>query len=109
MRDDGGGPQVQGQVAGVDANATPSTGELGRRAGGSDEQKRRLLSLFSKQQGPSTEEAEASKQRAASATCGNGEATSWTWSRRGTETPMSPAEQSFLLEYLQTVTNSASR
>lgn len=95
----------------------PSPDELGRRPGGSNEQKRRLLSLFNQQPGPlmgkAQEGGEADKPRVASAACGSGGGpfgvASPTSSGRGTETPMSPAEQSFFLEYLQTVTNNASR
>ncbi|POR37130.1 mRNA decapping complex subunit 2 [Tolypocladium paradoxum] len=115
------GPQAQplpGQVASPPStNSMPSHGEPNRRPQASREQKRQLLSLFSKQQGPPSSMvqagAEAPMSRVASMASGSGDqpfgTASSTSSRRGTETPMSPADQSFLLEYLQTVTNNAAR
>ncbi|GJN76802.1 mRNA-decapping enzyme subunit 2 [Purpureocillium lilacinum] len=78
------------------------------------DQKRQLLSLFSKQKSPPAgmEPAAAAHQRSrvASMASGSGEPPYGTASsRRGTETPISPADQSFLLDYLQNVTNTATR
>ncbi|RDA93369.1 hypothetical protein CP533_0318 [Ophiocordyceps camponoti-saundersi (nom. inval.)] len=69
---------------------------MSRRAGGPDEQKLQLLSLFGRQQ---------------NAALGGSEGAAASTSPRGAErevkTPMSPADQSFVLEYLQTVTSNA--
>ncbi|KJZ76048.1 hypothetical protein HIM_04504 [Hirsutella minnesotensis 3608] len=82
-----------------------------------DAQKRQLLSLFGKQPVSATEPSQDGNKCAQTLdeamASGNGEgplgASQSTSSRRATETPMSPADQSFLLEYLQAVTNNASR
>ncbi|KFA63443.1 hypothetical protein S40285_00393 [Stachybotrys chlorohalonatus IBT 40285] len=83
-----------------------------RRSEAPAEQKRQLLSLFGKQQSPAgglPQEAAPTdpasfdpRPRVASMASG-------TSSRLGRQTPISPADQSFLLDYLQSVTNSAGR
>lgn len=109
---------LPGQVA-----SPPSTnpvlphGEPNCRPEASRMQKRQLLSLFSKQQslsgGMGHAGTDAPMSRVTSMASVSGEqpfgTASPTSSRRGTETPISPADQSFLLEYLQTVTNNAAR
>lgn len=106
----------QPQPAPVDTSSSPagtSPGLQNRRPGGNNDQKRQLLSLFGKQQGApssggtsshrgSTGSADAPRSRLSSLASGSEE-------RRGSQTPMSPADQSFLLGYLQSVTNNASR
>ncbi|PHH79097.1 hypothetical protein CDD83_3896 [Cordyceps sp. RAO-2017] len=95
----------------------PSTDELGHPPGRSNERKQQLLSLFGKQYGPSESQshakAEATKSLVGFAGPMRGDGLPDTRfsssSRRGTETPMSPADQSFLLKYLQTITNTASK
>ncbi|PFH61806.1 hypothetical protein XA68_16234 [Ophiocordyceps unilateralis] len=85
-----------------DAKAVQSSGAVSRRAGGSDEKKMQLLSLFGRQQ---------------NATLGSGKGEGQSGSvastsplrEREPQTPMSPADQSFVLEYLQSVTNNAGR
>ncbi|PNY29885.1 mRNA decapping complex subunit 2 [Tolypocladium capitatum] len=97
------------QVAGPPStNPMPPHGEPDRRPEASRDQKRQLLSLFSKQQSPPGSMVQAEAEASGSGEQPFGTASS-TSSRRGTETPMSPADQSFLLEYLQTVTNNAAR
>ncbi|KAI9167343.1 mRNA decapping complex subunit 2 [Paramyrothecium foliicola] len=83
---------------------------------GASDQKRQLLSLFGKQPGsPSAVALEAAqgdhiggpevpRSRVASMA-----STSAASSRLGRQTPISPADQSFLLDYLQSVTNNATR
>ncbi|UNI13541.1 5'-(N(7)-methylguanosine 5'-triphospho)-[mRNA] hydrolase [Purpureocillium takamizusanense] len=93
----------------------------GRPAEGPADQKRQLLSLFGKQKSPPAGmEAVVTAHpgsRVASMASGSGEplfgtaaaVSASTSSRRGTETPISPADQTFLLDYLQNVTNTATR
>ncbi|KAM3528678.1 hypothetical protein NHJ13051_002241 [Beauveria bassiana] len=59
----------------------------------------------------SREPRDLSRSRVASLASSNvlGEASSSSVSRRGSQTPISPADESFLLGYLQSVTNNASR
>ncbi|KAK2594234.1 mRNA-decapping enzyme subunit 2 [Conoideocrella luteorostrata] len=83
------------------------SGDPSRHHEGSRQQKKQLLSLFGKQQtpvqavsGPGTgpeEPGEPSRSRISSL------------ASKGGETPISPAEQTFLLGYLQSVTNNAGR
>ncbi|KND92600.1 mRNA decapping complex subunit 2 [Tolypocladium ophioglossoides CBS 100239] len=100
---------LPGHVAGLlSTNPMLPHGESNRRPEAPRDQKRQLLSLFSKQQSPPGGMVQAGAEAS-----GSGEqpfgTTSSTSFRRDTETPMSPADQSFLLEYLQTVTNNAAR
>ncbi|PHH61052.1 hypothetical protein CDD81_820 [Ophiocordyceps australis] len=100
-----------------DTVAPPTTQQSHRRTGSSLEQKQKLLSLFGKAQ-PSRsaslglEEDTQPKTRVASmssaAMAQSRSANVSTLSSRGTESPISPADQTFLLEYLQSITNSAS-
>lgn len=69
----------------------------------SREQKRELLSLFGKPRNSLSRTDEEQGQRPPPGRVSS------TSSRRGAGTPISPADQSFLLEYLQTVTNDATR
>ncbi|KAH7313289.1 Dcp2, box A domain-containing protein [Stachybotrys elegans] len=95
------------------ASGAPSPTAHQRRPDASnDQQKRQLLSLFGKQQRPGSalahehiphEAAEAPRSRVASMASNSAS------SRLGRQTPISPADQSFLLGYLQSVTNNAAR
>ncbi|KAK4242460.1 hypothetical protein C8A03DRAFT_11351 [Achaetomium macrosporum] len=101
---------------------------LQRRKDSNPEQRQKLLSLFSKEQQPSPtgfaaeekgkareppvfEQPQSSTPRsrvASLASAGGNEPVvgSATASRRGSQTPISPADRSFLLSYLESVTNS---
>ncbi|PHH77199.1 hypothetical protein CDD80_815 [Ophiocordyceps camponoti-rufipedis] len=85
------------------AQTVRSPGAASRRTGASDEQKMQLLSLFGKQQ----QNAAPGRDR------GQGQlgpaAVTSPQRERESETPMSPADQSFVLEYLQSVTNNVGR
>jgi mRNA-decapping enzyme subunit 2 len=105
------------------------TAALHRRKDSNPEQRQKLLSLFSKEQQPSPtgfsaeekgkareppvfEQPRSSTPRsrvASLASAGGNEPAvgSSTASRRGSQTPISPADRSFLLSYLESVTNSA--
>ncbi|KAM5345538.1 hypothetical protein ACJ41O_011399 [Fusarium nematophilum] len=99
--------------------SAPSLPVLNRRRESGADQKRQLLSLFGKQPSPASLEAAKGKEavsgtprsRLASLASGAGEPGlgSVPPSRRGSQTPISPAERTFLLDYLQSVTNSANR
>lgn len=101
--------------------AVPSPPQQGTGAPAAPEQKRQLLSLFSKQQGRpagvvhemgnggGNGPAENPRSRVASLASAGGDMGSGESSRRGSQTPISPADESFLLGYLQSVTNNASR
>lgn len=116
------------------ANVPPlsSPGASARRPEPSQDQKRQLLSLFGGKQKqaqqqsftgqggqgqPSIELAagDFSRSRLASFASGSGDGSfahgppSRGGKTSGTQTPISPADQSFLLDYLQSVTNKASR
>ncbi|KAJ6447039.1 phytanoyl-CoA dioxygenase [Purpureocillium lavendulum] len=96
---------------------SPHTMHPARPAEAPADQKRQLLSLFGKQKSPPAAMEPAApahaRSRVASMASGSGEPpfgmTTGSSSRRGTETPISPADQSFLLDYLQNVTNTATR
>lgn len=79
----------------------PSPSMSAQQPQGTSDQKNRLLSLFGKQQQPTGNSASPSVVEA-----GSGQGTP---ARPGSSTPMSPAEQTFLLDYLQSVTNGAKR
>ncbi|ODA80507.1 hypothetical protein RJ55_03465 [Drechmeria coniospora] len=104
-----------GQMGNPDANSAPPPGGPNRRPEPSKDQKRQLLSLFGKQgsssPGMAPDKAGGSRSRVASVAAGGGEQPCGALSsaRRGTETPLSPADQTFLLEYLHTVTNNTAR
>ncbi|QPH16838.1 hypothetical protein C2857_001565 [Epichloe festucae Fl1] len=92
-------PPVQTGLAFGESHASqPANG--GYNPDGSRDQKKQLLSLFGKQQAPGTEQAgsgELPRSRVSS------------MASKGGETPISPAEQTFLLDYLQSVTHNAGR
>lgn len=108
------------------ASSHPSPSTSARRPEHSQDQKKQLLSLFGKKQqqqqqqqhsfpgqAPSTVEpasGEFSRSRLASFASGSAEGsfTRGPPSRGATQTPISPADQTFLLDYLQSVTNKAS-
>ena len=111
----------------ANASSLPSPGSSSRRAEPSQDQKRQLLSLFGKKQQqqqqqpppfagqgqtPSAELApgEFSRSRLASFASGSAEGSfsQGPPSRGATQTPISPADQTFLLDYLQSVTHNAS-
>lgn len=106
-------------MSGQYASPTMAMSQPKPAAGG--DQKRQLLSLFSKQQQQPlpTQDSDKGKEvvpevaraRIASLAGPGGEVGlgSETSSRRGSQTPISPAERSFLLGYLNSVTNSATR
>lgn len=105
--------------------AFPAAGILQRRRESNPEQKQKLLSLFGKPQPSPTapigednrRESSASGQaalggqrsRVASLASANGDVAqkSATQSRRGSQTPISPADRDFLLGFLQSVGNKA--
>lgn len=91
------------------ANVSSAQSTVRRGGQGPTEQKRQLLSLFSKQQGPSARAGGGGDPgcRAASRASVGGEQVRA--GRRAAETTISPADQTFLLEYLQTVTQEASK
>jgi mRNA-decapping enzyme subunit 2 len=77
-------------------------------------QKSQLLSLFGKQQAPTSSAGPNSPLAGSSSIAsqedrktGPASAAGSNMSRRGSETPISPADQNFLLGYLQSVTNNA--
>ena len=74
----------------------------------SSDQKNRLLSLFGKQQQPQQKQS-VGNSASPSVTEAGMELGSGTPARPGSSTPMSPAEQTFLLDYLQSVTTGAKR
>lgn len=93
--------------SGAEPSVMANAGDRGRRPDGGREQKQQLLSLFGKQQSPGTippgsgvdsgESSEFPRSRVSSL------------ASRGGETPISPAEQTFLLDYLQSVTKNTGR
>ncbi|KPM46196.1 hypothetical protein AK830_g321 [Neonectria ditissima] len=101
------------------AAAFPAHGIPNQRPPSGPDQKRQLLSLFGKQASPGLEAgkgkevvANAPRSRLASFASGTGEvlgAGSTSASRRESQTPMTSADRSFLLGYLESVTNAASR
>ncbi|RTE72860.1 hypothetical protein BHE90_012729 [Fusarium euwallaceae] len=111
---------LQPVPAGASPGVTPSfPAALSQRRESGPDQKRQLLSLFGKQPSPASLEAAKGKEviagtprsRLASLASGAGEPGLGNLppSRRGSQTPISPAERTFLLDYLQSVTNSANR
>ncbi|KAH6890333.1 hypothetical protein B0T10DRAFT_485584 [Thelonectria olida] len=92
-------------------------GAQNRRPASGADQKRQLLSLFGKQPSPGLEAGKGKEvvaepwSRMASLASGVGELGVPTTmaSRRGSQTPISSADRSFLLGYLESVTNSANR
>ncbi|KAJ4018967.1 mRNA-decapping enzyme subunit 2 [Fusarium irregulare] len=85
-----------------------------RRRESGPAQKRELLSLFGKQPSPASLEAAKGKEaiagtpRSRLASLASGvEDPAGPPSRRGSQTPISPAERTFLLDYLQSVTKNA--
>ncbi|KAJ9151892.1 mRNA-decapping enzyme 2 [Pleurostoma richardsiae] len=123
-------PQTyQGLISPHAGTSFPAPSVLQRRQEGGPEQKQKLLSLFGKPKvspsGSFSDDKNKSKETAmldharsgtprarmasiASAS-GDGAPESASMSRRGSQTPISPADRSFLLGYLQSVTNSAAR
>lgn len=115
--------QYQGSSISHGAPVFPAAGMLQRRQDGNPEQKQKLLSLFGKPQpSPSllTGEGKGKEvsmpERATSGTPrsliasltsagGDGAQGSAAQSRRGSQTPISPADRDFLLGFLQSVTS----
>lgn len=80
---------------------TSQAADAHQKSHGSREQKNQLLSLFGKQQQPPTVQEAVPKEPPRSRIS--------SLASRGGETPISPAEHSFLLDYLQSVTSNAGR
>ncbi|KAJ4264756.1 mRNA-decapping enzyme subunit 2 [Fusarium torreyae] len=101
---------LQPATAGVSPSIAQAFPAMNRRRESGPAQKRELLSLFGKQPSPASLEAAKGKEavvgtprsRLASLADSGGPP-----SRRGSQTPISPAERSFLLDYLQSVTKNA--
>lgn len=99
------------------ANAFIAQGVQNLRPGSGADQKRQLLSLFGKQPssspglelGKGKEVVPEPRSRMASLVSGAGDLGVPGPSRRGSQTPISSADRSFLLGYLESVTNSANR
>ncbi|KAK5988797.1 mRNA decapping complex subunit 2 [Cladobotryum mycophilum] len=94
--------------------SAPSPGAQTHRPDVSQEQKRQLLSLFGAQQSMQTGSTSSMRREPSHQGSSTGETprsriASIAPSRTGNETPISPADQSFLLDYLQSVTNNAGR
>ena len=118
-------PQYQGPPSSHHSPSFPASGVLHRRQDTNPEQKQKLLSLFGKPQpsptsvtsgdggkdGRGSNPSEqilsgAQRSRVASlASVGDVAQGSSTQSRRGSQTPISPADRNFLLGFLQSVTN----
>ncbi|KAH7131390.1 hypothetical protein B0J13DRAFT_610552 [Dactylonectria estremocensis] len=114
-----GGHPPPGHFASPSAAAAfPAQGVPNPRPASGPDQKRQLLSLFGKQS-PGLEAGkgkevvvEAPRSRLASLAPGAGDmlaSGSTAASRRGSQTPMTSADRSFLLGYLESVTNNATR
>ncbi|KAF5021669.1 hypothetical protein F66182_6289 [Fusarium sp. NRRL 66182] len=105
---------VQPATAGVSPSVAAALPASNRRRESGPAQKRELLSLFGKQPSPASLELAKSKEaimgtprsRLASLASGADEPAGPP-SRRGSQTPISPAERTFLLDYLQSVTKNA--
>jgi mRNA-decapping enzyme subunit 2 len=105
---------LQPAGAGVSPSIAQAFPALNRRRESGPAQKRELLSLFGKQPSPASLEAAKGKEaiagtpgsRLASLASG-AEDPVGPPSRRGSQTPISPAERTFLLDYLQSVTKNA--
>ncbi|KAG6067953.1 hypothetical protein E4U32_002428 [Claviceps aff. humidiphila group G2b] len=80
---------------------TSQAADAHQKSHDSREQKNQLLSLFGKQQQPPTVQEAVPKEPPRSRIS--------SLASRGGETPISPAEHSFLLDYLQSVTSNAGR
>lgn len=117
---------LAGQLASNNLTSPPTAASLpipvavNRPPEAGHDQKRQLLSLFGKQrQSPASLEVAKGKEvvtetprtRVSSLAVGHGESVpgSSSSSRRESQTPISPAERSFLLGYLESVTNNATR
>ncbi|KAF5668459.1 mrna decapping complex subunit 2 [Fusarium heterosporum] len=105
---------LQPAAAGVSPSIRQALPSMGRRRESGPAQKRELLSLFGKQPSPASLEAAKGKEAIAGtpgsrlASLASGvEEPSGPPSRRGSQTPISPAERTFLLDYLQSVTKNA--
>ncbi|KAL4725056.1 mRNA-decapping enzyme subunit 2 [Fusarium chlamydosporum] len=105
---------LQTAGAGVSPSIAQAFPAVNRRRESGPAQKRELLSLFGKQPSPASLEAAKGKEaiigtpgsRLASLASGV-EDPAGPPSRRGSQTPISPAERTFLLDYLQSVTKNA--
>ncbi|KAF4441517.1 hypothetical protein F53441_12030 [Fusarium austroafricanum] len=105
---------LQPATTGVSPSIAQAFPAVNRRRESGPAQKRELLSLFGKQPSPASLEAAKGKEaiagtprsRLASLALG-AEEPAGPPSRRGSQTPISPAERTFLLDYLQTVTKNA--
>ncbi|RGP59111.1 hypothetical protein FLONG3_11294, partial [Fusarium longipes] len=105
---------LQPAGAGVSPSIAQALPALNRRRESGPAQKRELLSLFGKQPSPASLEAAKGKEAIAGtpgsrlASLASGiEDPVGPPSRRGSQTPISPAERTFLLDYLQSVTKNA--
>ncbi|OAA44876.1 mRNA decapping protein 2, Box A [Metarhizium rileyi] len=94
-------------VAASGSSLNFSSGDNTRRPDGAREQKQQLLSLFGKQQSPGDAALASGIGPRPGADLPSSRVSSM--ASRGAETPISPAEQTFLLDYLQSVTNKAGR
>ncbi|KAF5578303.1 mRNA decapping complex subunit 2 [Fusarium subglutinans] len=105
---------LQPAGAGISPSIAQAFPAMNRRRESGPAQKRELLSLFGKQPSPASLEAAKGKEviagtprsRLASLASGADDPAGPP-SRRGSQTPISPAERTFLLDYLQSVTKNA--
>lgn len=88
------------------APSQPSPAMSAQHPQATSDQKNKLLSLFGKQQQQQQQRASGNSASPSVVEAGSGHGTP---ARPGSSTPMSPAEQTFLLDYLQSVTNGAKR
>ncbi|KAF9765493.1 hypothetical protein IL306_002218, partial [Fusarium sp. DS 682] len=105
---------LQPAAAGISPSIAQAFPAVNRRRESGPAQKRELLSLFGKQPSPASLEAAKGKEAVAGtprsrlASLASGvEDPVGPPSRRGSQTPISPAERTFLLDYLQSVTKNA--
>ncbi|KAF4333849.1 mRNA decapping complex subunit 2 [Fusarium beomiforme] len=105
---------LQPAAAGISPNIAQAFPAVNRGRESGPAQKRELLSLFGKQPSPASLEAAKGKEaiagtpRSRLASLASGvEDPAGPPSRRGSQTPISPAERTFLLDYLQSVTKNA--
>ncbi|KHO00850.1 mRNA decapping protein 2, Box A [Metarhizium album ARSEF 1941] len=94
-------------AASPELSSMASAGDSHRRPDHSRQQKQQLLSLFGKEKTPGAAEPVSGTDPRQGASLGSSRVSSR--ASRGGETQISPAEQSFLLGYLQSVTNNAGR
>ncbi|KFG83316.1 putative decapping enzyme Dcp2 [Metarhizium anisopliae] len=94
-------------AAAPESSLIANTGDHTRRPDDTREQKQQLLSLFGKQQIPGGTAPASGTDSRQGADPPSSRVSSM--ASRGGETPISPAEQTFLLDYLQSVTNNAGR